>query len=72
MIIIKNRFTGETILEIETLVDANLEGANLEGADLEGADLRWADLEGADLTKANLRGVSIILGNLTIEMGKVL
>ena len=65
MIIIKNRFTGEKILEIETLVDADLRGANLTGADLEGADLTGADLEGADLRRANLTRANLTGADLT-------
>src|SRR5574343_50099 len=47
MIQIKNRFTGELILELENLQRANLQRANLRGADLQDADLRGADLQGA-------------------------
>ena len=39
MLQIKNRFTGELILEIENLRNADLIGADLIGADLIGADL---------------------------------
>ena len=57
--IIKNRFTGATIREIETLTDANLRGADLTGADLTGANLRGANLDGANLTGANLYGANL-------------
>jgi len=50
---IKNRYTGEIIVEMEaeTLKEvveknADLREANLRGADLQGADLRGADLWG--------------------------
>ena len=71
---IKNKITGEVILEVETLFYANLSGAdlsnadlrdtdlrraNLRGADLRGADLRGADLYGADLMDANLKGANL-------------
>ena len=56
---IKHRTTGETLLEIEFLRDANLIGADLRGADLIGADLRGADLRGADLRDANLIGANL-------------
>ena len=54
--IIKNRFTGNQIMEVEgdTLHGADLHGADLRGADLYGADLRGANLRGADLREANL------------------
>ena len=65
MIQIKNRFTGEILLEIETLRgaylrDANLMGASLMGANLIGADLRDADLRDADLSGADLSGANLI------------
>ena len=46
---IKHKLTGEIILRIESLYEANLRGANLYGADLRGANLYGADLRGADL-----------------------
>ena len=65
--IIKNRFTGNRILEVEgdTLRGANLRGANLReadlcGADLRGADLREANLCGANLYRADLRGADLL------------
>ena len=59
-----NRFTGKTILEIETLrcadlSDADLRDADLSDADLRCADLRCADLRGADLSGADLRGADL-------------
>ena len=59
MIAIKNRYTGEVILEIESLIDANLRGANLSGADLSGANLSGADLSGANLRYADLRDANL-------------
>lgn len=50
---IKNRFTGEKILEIDTLFRANLRGANLREANLREVDLYGADLRGADLQDCN-------------------
>ena len=63
--IIKNRFTGETILEIETLVNANLSRANLSDADLSGANLSRADLSVADLSGAKLSRADISGANLS-------
>jgi hypothetical protein len=56
---IKNRYTGETIQEVEgaSLFRANLYGADLRRAYLYGADLRRADLRRADLYGADLREV---------------
>ena len=54
MIEIKNRYTGETIFQIETLYKANLYGADLSGANLSGANLYGANLSGADLRGVNL------------------
>jgi hypothetical protein len=67
--IIKNRITGEKIMEIESLSGADLHGANLRGADLCGADLCRADLcranlPGADLRGADLRGADLCCANL--------
>ena len=61
---IKHRITGKTLLEIESLINANLRGADLTGADLTGADLRGANLRGADLINADLRGANLIGANL--------
>ena len=55
MTTIKNRFTDETIREI----DGDLRGANLRGANLSDADLRGADLYSANLSDANLRGADL-------------
>ena len=57
--IIKNRFTDETIIEIETLSGANLSGANLSGADLSGTDLSGANLSGTDLSGAIFYGYKL-------------
>jgi hypothetical protein len=59
VIIIKHRLSGNVILEIETLSDANLSWADLSWADLSWADLRGADLRGADLRDADLRGADL-------------
>ena len=65
---IKNRYTGEIIVEMEAetlrevieknkinLREADLWGADFRGANLWGANLRGADLRGADLREADLR-----------------
>jgi hypothetical protein len=71
---IKNRFTGEIIIEAgkyanireavekhrANLRGADLYGANLYGADLRGANLYGANLRGADLYGANLRGADLL------------
>ena len=54
---IVNRLTGALILEIDSLVAADLRNADLRDANLSGADLRDANLSGADLYDANLSGV---------------
>ena len=64
--IIKNRFTDETIIEIETLTGANLSGADLSGADLSGADLSGANLSGANLSGADLTGANLTGANLSM------
>ena len=51
---IKNKITGEVILEVESLFDADLRRADLSNADLRRADLRGVDLRGADLSNADL------------------
>jgi hypothetical protein len=68
--IIKNRFTGEKIMEIENLRGANLYGDNLSSANLSGtnlcdANLSSADLSGADLCSANLRRANLCHANLS-------
>ena len=65
MIQIKNRLTGVIVLEVETLIDADLSDANLSDADLSGADLRGADLSYANLRGANLRGADFRGANLS-------
>ena len=79
--IIKNRFTGKRILEVEgdtlrgadlhgaDLREANLYRADLRGADLSEADLRGADLRGADLYEADLRGANLRGANLSCTVG---
>ena len=57
--IIKNRFTGQIILEIGSLREADLRGADLQRADLRGADLRGAALGEADLGGADLGGANL-------------
>ena len=71
MIEIKNRFTGEILLTVQsdTLVGADLHGAdltdaNLKGADLTDANLRYANLFGANLFEANLRYANLIGADL--------
>ena len=56
---IKNRFTGETILEIDTLIGADLRDENLIGAYLRDANLIVAYLSGAYLCGANLSGANL-------------
>lgn len=78
MTITINRLPGygePIVLDVETLVGADLTGANLIGAKLRGADLRrvrlheadlhGADLTGADLTGADLNGADLSLAVLT-------
>ena len=62
--IVKNKLTNETILEIESLRRADLRNANLYNAYLsntylKNADLRNADLRNADLYNADLRGADL-------------
>ena len=73
---IKNRFTGNIIIEgeeenlkvfIAKNSGANLSGANLyraylSGANLSGANLSRANLSGADLSGANLSGANLSVG----------
>ena len=59
---IKNRYTGEIIVEMEAETLKEVVEKNkviLRGADLWGANLRGANLRGADLQEANLRGVDL-------------
>ena len=72
--IIRNRFTGDKILEIErfygaNLAIANLYGDNLAGADLYGANLSGADLSGANLARANLYEANLYEANLSGAKG---
>ena len=60
MIQIKNRYTREVILEVETLCGADLRGVDLSNADLRRVDLCGADLRDADLCGADLRGAYLI------------
>lgn len=67
--IIENK-KGKILLEIDTLVGANLSGVDLNEAvlfraDLSGADLSGADLYGTNLNFADLRGASLIKANLS-------
>jgi len=63
--LILNRWSGELILEIESLRGANLSGADLSGADLSGANLSGADLSGANLSGADLSRADLSCANLT-------
>jgi hypothetical protein len=54
-----NRWTGQLILDIDTLIGADLSEAILYGANLNGADLSRANLHGADLNGADLRGADL-------------
>ena len=64
MIIVRNRYTAEIILERDTLV----------GADLRYADLRHANLRGANLVGANLIGADLkyTKGIYTIQLDRAL
>jgi hypothetical protein len=64
MITIRNRWTNETIQEVENLRNADLSGADLSGAVLSGADLRGAVLSGADLRDAVLSYADLSGANL--------
>jgi len=71
-VVIKNRFTGDILIdgEYESLRHAceanktNLRDANLGGANLCGANLRYATLYDANLRDANLRGANLSDANL--------
>ncbi|CAB4132172.1 Pentapeptide repeat [uncultured Caudovirales phage] len=73
--IVKNKLTNETILEIESLRRADLRNANLynaylsntylKNADLRNADLRNADLRNADLYNADLSGADLSNADLS-------
>ena len=54
MIQVKNRATGELIMEIESV-----RKDTFRGADLQEADLRWTDLREADLRRTNLRNADL-------------
>ena len=57
--IIKNRFTGQVILEIQSLPRADLRGRNLQEADLRGTDFLRVDFWGADFRGADFRGTNL-------------
>ena len=61
---IVHRITGALILEIDSLVAANLSGADLIGANLRRANLRDANLSGANLSDANLSDADLRGANL--------
>ena len=77
MIQIRNRFTNEVMISVDTdnlsdadlsganLSDADLSGANLSDADLSGANLSYADLKGADLSYADLKGADLKRADLS-------
>jgi hypothetical protein len=65
MIEIKNKWTGELIMTIDSLSDANLSDADLSDANLSGADLRRANLSGADLSGADLSDANLSGANLS-------
>jgi hypothetical protein len=60
-----NRFTGEILLEVDSLKFANLTGANLKFANLTGANLTGANLKFANLREADLREANLKFANLT-------
>ena len=64
MIQIRNKLTGVIVLEIETLINANLIGANLRDADLRDADLSNANLSNANLSFTDLRYANLRDANL--------
>ncbi len=59
MIVIKNRYTGSVMMELKTLVGANLRCENLKDTDLRNADLRNANLSYTDLRNADLSGANL-------------
>jgi len=65
-VIIKNRYTSETILESnkKTIKEAIIEAIQKK-ADLSKADLRWADLSEANLSEANLSEADLSKANLS-------
>ena len=70
MIQIKNRYTQEVILEVESLIfadliNADLINADLRGTDLSGADLRYISLRFADLTDSDLSNANLSGANLS-------
>ncbi len=68
MTITINRLPGygdPIVLDVGTLVEADLSEADLRGADLSGADLYGANLRGANLRGAYLRGAELTRANLT-------
>ena len=58
-------FGTPIVLNIDTLIEANLHGADLYGADLSGANLRGANLSGANLSRANLSRANLSGANLS-------
>ena len=65
MLSIKNRYTGDVLLEVETLADADLTDADLTRADLTRANLTRANLTDANLTDANLTRANLTDADLT-------
>jgi len=60
MIVVKHRYTCETLLEVEYLSGANLSGAYLSGAYLSRANLSGANLSGANLPELQSDRLSIV------------
>jgi hypothetical protein len=61
---IRNRNTGEIILEVEPIRGADLSSADISFANLSFANLRYADLSFANLRSANLVYADLSFANL--------
>jgi uncharacterized protein YjbI with pentapeptide repeats len=62
---ITNKITGETILSVDSLSNADLSYANLWNADLNFSDLMGADLSNANLSNTNLMGTNLSYADLS-------
>lgn len=70
MVQIKHRYTGEVLLEVDSLQGDSLTGSNLEGANLFEEDMRGSYLKGVNLRGAYLEGVNFegaYLGGVNFE-----
>ena len=61
MVTIKNRFSGDIILELDVddLCGSDLCGADLSGSDLRNTNLRNTNLRNTNLRNTNLRGADL-------------